>query len=119
VPHRAHGVDHIPGRKPAGGGLHRFTGRKAVRESLPTDHPACLQDVWTASPVDRPIHASPAKQARIGRVDDDVHSLSGDVARLHEQASAQEMIRAFGSMRIRPFGSMHIAHSSLLISPII
>ena len=74
VPHRADGVDHVARGKQTGGSGFRVAGLAAAEQ------PALLEDRGAAGSVDRAVHAAAAAQRLVGRVDDRVHVLLGDVA---------------------------------------
>jgi hypothetical protein len=84
APDRADGVDHVPGRKVAGG---RGLGvpRRATAE--PT---TLLENRSAAGAVNRPVYASTAEQRLVRRVHDRVHVLLRDVA-LHELDPAHRL----------------------------
>ena len=78
APHRPHGVDHVLGVEPAGGRDHGRAGRAAVRAA----GVGVAHDFRAPAAVDRPVHAAPARQAAVRRVDDCIDLLERDVALL-------------------------------------
>ena len=73
VPHRSDRVDHMPGLQPIALGDLGVAGLAAVQR------PAFGQQLRPGSAMDRAIDAAPAKERRIGRVDDGVNAESSDV----------------------------------------
>jgi len=76
APDRPHGVDHVAGREIAAAGNDGRAGGAAVGIFLV----GLGHDRRTATAVDGPVDAAPAGQAAVGRVDDRIDLLEGDVA---------------------------------------
>jgi Flp pilus assembly protein TadD len=74
---RPHGVDYLLGRKLAGGGDDRLAG------GAMTDPAALGHDLRAPGAVDGAVHAAPALELAVGRVDHGVNLLAGDVS-LHQ-----------------------------------
>src|SRR5919106_5475628 len=76
----AHGVDHPFRWEAAGGRGYRLPCRKPVRIPFGPDPLALLEDLRSASPMNGSVHSAPTHQRRVGRVDDGIGELLGDVA---------------------------------------
>lgn len=76
VPARADGMDHMSGRQVSGDANHGRTGWAAI--GIPAV--GVVHDGRSTAAVDRPVDASSAQQAAVGRIDDGIHLLVRDVA---------------------------------------
>ena len=81
APHRADGVDHIPGTELASAGDDSFAGWTASPD--PADFPACVNDVGAARPMDGPVNTAPAQKSGVGSVHNGINILEGNVT-LHQ-----------------------------------
>jgi len=83
LPHRAHRVQHVLcWQVVAGRGAH-FTGRAAHARADLRQRRTLGQQLRAGRAMDRPIHATPAKQGLVGRIDDRIHRQGRDVALPH------------------------------------
>src|SRR5699024_12501249 len=73
-------VNHPTRGKVTRGGGHRLPGRKSLYVPRGAQLPTFLENLRAALPMDRPVHTSAAQERTVGRVDDRVHGLPGDVA---------------------------------------
>ena len=89
APDRPDGVDHEAGGEPEPS---RGLG---VAERAPVQVAAGVEQFGAGRPVDRAVDAAPAEQRGVGRVDDGVDVLSGDVAERDLQVRAHEAQRRF------------------------
>src|SRR5690606_35081663 len=75
----------------------RLAGRESVGVAGPTDLAARLQDRWAAAAVDRAVHAAPAEEAGVRRVDDRVDLLLRDVALDQAERSVADLRGVHGA----------------------
>ena len=89
IPDRPNRMDHVLCRKPIAFGDLGVAGRAAMQ------HAALGEQFRAGGAMDRAIDAAPAKERRVGRVDDGVNAQCGDVGnddfkpRLADQARRQ------------------------------
>ena len=81
VPDRAHGVDHVTGRQSVALGDPGLAGRAAA------DFSAFVQELGPGGTVDRAVDPAAAEQTLVGRIDDRINRLAGDVALDDDHAS--------------------------------
>ena len=106
APDRPDGVDHEPGGEPEPrGGL-------GVAERAPVQLAAGIEEVGAGGPVDRPVDPAPAEQGGVGRVDDGVDVLRGDVAERDLEPGAHVMQRRFADQGAARAQSPHTGLSA-------
>jgi hypothetical protein len=114
VPIGTNGVDHPASREVPGAGRDCFADRKATRVCVPPHRSASLEQSRTGRAVDGTVDATPTQQGGIGRVDNRVDLLLGDVTADRFQSS----LRASWARLHTPNGSGRQHASSMPVKQV-
>ncbi|MNV71686.1 hypothetical protein D3C71_1647210 [compost metagenome] len=114
LPDRADGMDDMAGRQVVAGGGAHLAGRAAharpdLRQGL-----ALGQQARAGRPMDRTVHAAPAKQGFVGRIDDRIHRQGRDVALPHFDLHAyRSLLTVTGSIQRNDVPDLHVTRQDI------
>jgi hypothetical protein len=87
---RTNGMNHVFRRKVSGRGDHGLAGREPLGILCPANFTASLQNRWPTGAVDGAVNAASTQESRVGRVNDRVNLVAGDVAYGNPHATAEK-----------------------------
>ena len=87
---RTNGMNHVFRRKVSGRGDHGLAGREPLGILCPANFAASFQNRWPTGAVDGAVNTGSTQKRRVGRVDDRVNVVTGDVANGNRYTTAEK-----------------------------